>query len=480
MPRIKILLLEDDPEDAFLINDCLTSSGLSFETEVVDTRQQYENALQERSFDVILADHRLQMFNSLDALKIRNEKHIDTPFILITGQISEESAIMVMKEGASDFILKDRMQRLPYAVKLAIDRIRHQSFRQEAEISLRKTNERFENAAKASFDVIFDFDIEKNKLFCSEAFTELYGYPSGEDLTAAAITRHIHPEDYKEAKNTFIDFIKRKKTRWSKLFRYVKKDGTIAMVKTAAILLYKNSIPYRVVGVMHDSTELMQLQNQLLETELQKQKDFAETAIKAQEKERKEIGKELHDNVNQLLATAKLLIQTARSNPETKEDLLDKTNEIIISAIQEVRNISHSIMPPSFDEVSFTMAIKDIAAKINLAGRIEMEVVLPGTERLSNLSDQMKLAIYRIIQEQVTNILKYSRAEKALIELKLVDHLATLSISDNGKGFDPKRKKGGIGFSNITNRARLLNGSMEIKAAPGSGCTVSVVFPLPK
>jgi two-component system sensor histidine kinase UhpB len=174
------------------------------------------------------------------------------------------------------------------------------------------------------------------------------------------------------------------------------------------------------------------------------------------------------------------LIQTARSNPETKEDLLDKTNEIIISAIQEVRNISHSIMPPSFDEVSFTMAIKDIAAKINLAGRIEMEVVLPGTERLSNLSDQMKLAIYRIIQEQVTNILKYSRAEKALIELKLVDHLATLSISDNGKGFDPKRKKGGIGFSNITNRARLLNGSMEIKAAPGSGCTVSVVFPLPK
>ena len=60
MPRIKILLLEDDPEDAFLINDCLSSSGLSFETEVVDTRQQYENALQERSFDVILADHFLR------------------------------------------------------------------------------------------------------------------------------------------------------------------------------------------------------------------------------------------------------------------------------------------------------------------------------------------------------------------------------------------------------------------------------------
>ena len=114
--KIKILHLEDFPEDAELVQYQLQKGNIKFEKRVVDNKKDYEEALSDFKPDIILSDHSLPSFDSFQALAILKERALDIPFILITSTMSEEFAVDIMKQGASDYILKDRLQRLPSAV----------------------------------------------------------------------------------------------------------------------------------------------------------------------------------------------------------------------------------------------------------------------------------------------------------------------------------------------------------------------------
>src|SRR4051794_3863646 len=113
--RLKILHLEDLPHDAELVERELKKGELAFEKIVVSTKKEFTDALEGFIPDIILSDHSLPAFNSQQALKIVKEKGLKIPFILITANISEEFAVNIMKDGAWDYILKDRLQRLPNA-----------------------------------------------------------------------------------------------------------------------------------------------------------------------------------------------------------------------------------------------------------------------------------------------------------------------------------------------------------------------------
>src|SRR5579872_4269225 len=127
---LKILHIEDIQSDAELVERTLKRSGVTFEKLIVDTRDEYVKALDEFNPDVILSDHSLPAFNSLEALKILKESGRNIPFILITATVSEEFAVSVMKEGASDYVLKDRLHRLPNAVVNAISKYQSDAERQ--------------------------------------------------------------------------------------------------------------------------------------------------------------------------------------------------------------------------------------------------------------------------------------------------------------------------------------------------------------
>ena len=120
--NLKIIHIEDVKSDAELVDWILKKSKIAFEMIVVDTREQYQKALIEFHPDIVLSDHSLPTFNSLEALNILKGSGLDIPFILITSTVSEEFAVNVMKEGASDYVLKDRLQRLPNAIINAIEK----------------------------------------------------------------------------------------------------------------------------------------------------------------------------------------------------------------------------------------------------------------------------------------------------------------------------------------------------------------------
>lgn len=133
---LKVLMLEDIPEDAGLIERVLRKGGLSFISKVVDTREKFENALTTFNPDIILSDHTLPQFNSTEALKLWQSKGKDVPFILVTGTVSEEFAVSILKQGADDYLLKDNLTRLPSAIKSALQQRKAERKRKEAEITL--------------------------------------------------------------------------------------------------------------------------------------------------------------------------------------------------------------------------------------------------------------------------------------------------------------------------------------------------------
>lgn len=478
MKPLRILMLEDNAVDASIIQKTLFNSFDDIQFTVVDNGNDYTSKLNDDSFDLILCDYQLPDFDAVKALHIRNQKNSSIPFILVTGAVTEEVAINVLKEGANDYILKDRLQRLPFAIEKALKKQQLKSDNQFLEQSLSQLTERFQLAAKTSFDVIWDYDIQKDLVYCSGAIEKIIGTSVKENLQLQFLKTFIHPDDFPAIEKSFIQIIKSTENRWRKIFRLIRRDGSIVWVNTNAMILRsRNETAIRIVGVMHDITEVRKLQHELIERETENQKQIAIITLQAQEKERMEIGRELHDNVNQLLATAKIMIDTARNFPEMHDLCLAKSQESIMDAITELRNLAHSMMPPAFEQNNFENILHDFIYKINLTGKTSLKLSICSKEKLSAMNSQIKLALYRIIQEQVSNILKHSGAANSSIKIEVNQCSCVLTISDDGQGFNPQKKSKGIGLKNMESRCTLLGGTMNLMSSPGEGCLLKITIP---
>jgi signal transduction histidine kinase len=138
--KLKILMLEDNPEDAFLIERVLRKDNMVFVTERVDTREEFCESIDRFRPDVVLSDHGLPRFNSREALKISLKERASAPFILVTGTMSDEIAISCLREGADDYILKGNLSRLPSAIRRAMKERKLEKLKREARYALRQQN----------------------------------------------------------------------------------------------------------------------------------------------------------------------------------------------------------------------------------------------------------------------------------------------------------------------------------------------------
>jgi signal transduction histidine kinase len=218
----------------------------------------------------------------------------------------------------------------------------------------------------------------------------------------------------------------------------------------------------------------------LIKQELNKQKLIAQAMVDAQEKERAEIGKELHDNINQILSTTKLYLELAKNDNKDRLSLINRSAGNIHNAIREIRNISRNLVPTSIGDLGLVDSITDLVESLRTTRAINVEFYPVGNFD-EKISDKAKLMLFRIIQEQINNVLKHSEARNLIIELILedADSRIELSITDDGKGFDPyKAGKKGLGLSNIMSRADLFGGKVTIQSAPGRGCKLRVQVPV--
>ncbi|WP_155810472.1 sensor histidine kinase [Polaribacter sp. Hel_I_88] len=204
--------------------------------------------------------------------------------------------------------------------------------------------------------------------------------------------------------------------------------------------------------------------------------------INGQEKERKRIAEDLHDNLGSVLATLKLHFENLQINREKKkinqEELFNKTEGLIDQAYLKVRSIAHAKNAGVISNQALLMAVQIMAEKISLADKIKIEVIHFGlNERLEN---SLEITVFRIIQELITNIIKHADAKNATINISLYDKNLNIIIEDDGKGFDINKVdlKNGMGINSIKTRVKHLNGTFSIDATLGKGSSIILDIPV--
>jgi PAS domain S-box-containing protein len=226
-----------------------------------------------------------------------------------------------------------------------------------------------------------------------------------------------------------------------------------------------------------DITEKRLLQKRLAAAESEKRKGILSAVLEAQEKERHQIASDLHDGICQVLTTCKLLLETEMQQGSTSP-LVANTFRHLVELIGEVRQLSHRLNPAQLEDLGLEGAILELVEKINLCGTLKVELCCDTMDRVTVPDKLIALSLFRIVQEQVSNIIKHAEATKVTIQLNLSASAVELEITDNGKGFDKGRITKGLGLKNMYSRVDFHGGKALILSAPGEGCTLSVYVPL--
>jgi signal transduction histidine kinase len=227
---------------------------------------------------------------------------------------------------------------------------------------------------------------------------------------------------------------------------------------------------------MFEITAQKSLEKRLAEEETRKKSELIKAIMEAQEKERRELSSELHDNVNQILTTCKLLLEIAGNNP-AEPRFIDECYKNIQLVIQEIRNISHNLTPHTLKDLGLAAAIRDLVEKINQSGKLTIRMTSFFNLEEEEISPDIKLTLFRIIQESISNTLKHSRAAEVRIGISRVGDRVQLQLTDNGHGFDERMVKRGLGLNNIHNRVEYYKGSLRLRTSPGQGCELNVELP---
>lgn len=348
---------------------------------------------------------------------------------------------------------------------------------------IKKANERFDTVTKATNDLIWDWDLQTNVIHRNTLGLEkVYGITENKSIEKVEQwLSHVHPLDGKKVQEIISRILSGKEEDTFEVeYRFRREDDTYSYVYDRGMILKdKQGKPVRIIGAAQNITERKHLEEELLRTELEKQKAINQATIDSQELERTEIGKELHDNVNQILTTTKLYLDLALTNKDLKDELIAKSNKNIISVINEIRQLSRSLMDPTIGDLGLLDSINDLIENINLTRRLHVSLV--AEQELENLlSKNNKLTVFRIIQEALNNAIKHARATTVEIFFKLYGNNMMLVIKDDGVGFDALSVKLGAGLKNIQNRVYLVNGTYKIQTSPGEGCKIIINFPINK
>ncbi len=308
--------------------------------------------------------------------------------------------------------------------------------------------------------------VDGSFLFVNENFCKISKY-SLEELVGkdhSILWSGLHKQEYFEELKTTLENGKTFRGE----FCNKAKDGSLYWVDSFIIpFIDEKGKVYQYLSINHDITH-----------RINEEKRINQAVLNAQEKERLQIGMELHDNVQQILAGSALYLDFAKKNVDNKEaavKILNDLKKFNADAITELRRLSHQLAPLVDVNTDLREKIKWLIDSLKLDGSLSISV---NTDELKKvINNNIQLHLYRILQEQLSNIIKYARATAVEINIRSAGENIHFEVQDNGIGFDVTAKKQGIGLENIRRRVMMLNGEFEIVSSPGRGCKLNVRVP---
>jgi two-component system, NarL family, sensor histidine kinase UhpB len=467
--NIDILLVEDNPADIFLLKKMLNASALHINSVyTTDKVMEAREVLQTLHFHVALLDLSLPDSFGIDTyLEIKSYVK-EIPVIILTGLNDANTALEALKEGAQDYLIKGEFNG-----DLLYRAIQYSLERKKVEEALLISEEKYKQMFYQGFFPSWIYDPHSLQfLEVNDAAIKKYGYNREEFL--AMTLKDIRPEEDVAELMNIVDKHEAKGT--IKLWRHKKKNGNIMTVEVSFFPVnYLGKVASQ--AQMHDVTEEVELQKKLNEQQKAEQKNITSAVLKALESDRAHLGAELHDNINQILATSMLYLEHAKNNEVEKDQMIHKSLDVIALAIAEIRKLSRKLVVSDISEIGLEKSIRIMIDSIVLVKKKNISLHMEKFPE-KKADGNVKVAIYRIIQEQLTNILKHANASTVDIELKKEEKLIILKIADNGKGFDTTVQRKGVGITNIISRVSIYDGEVNISSAPGRGCTLKVTLQL--
>ncbi len=460
----KVLVIEDNPGDFVLVETFLREQILD---PLIEHAKNFKTASEilsggNISFDVILLDL---------SLPDRSGQHLitdmfgiadQTPIIILTGYADIDFSTNSISQGISDYLIKDELSAaiLYKSILYAIERKKIIS-------DLKDSEKRYSDLFHLSPQPMWVYEMETYRFTqVNDAAIRLYGYSEAEFLTMSIMD--IRPAEDIEKTLEIIDKLSRQDIRFYEgRFRHFKKSGELMEVDifgAPIVINHKNYVSVIAVDVTEKNLNEYKI---------------TKAIIKTQEDERYEIGAELHDNVCQILAAGKLTLGMLEESLQPNGlQWYNQCNDYIVLASDEIRNLSHRLAPAFFDDTTMEDAFNRLFKTFNLTGKYKIILEFDDSVKRYPIALDIQLNLYRILQEQLRNILKYASATVVEVDVLIESNKLKIIISDNGVGFDVNKVKGGIGLANMKRRAELFAGKFELNSAPGMGCTIKVDIPL--
>ena len=353
---LHILHLEDDPNDAALVQSTLDAGGITCATSCVQSRADFVAALAHGGIDLILSDFSLPAFDGFSALEMARARCPDVPFILVSGILGEEPAIDSLQHGATDYVLKQRLSRLVPAVHRAMQEVKERVKRKQAEAKRREYSRKLQ-----------------------------------------VLSRRL---------------------------------------------------------------------------------------VAAQETERRNIARELHDEIGQALTVMQLNLQAMLSSPGAAalKPRLNENLKVVEHVLEQVQDLALNLRPTMLDDLGLEPALVWLTGRQAALTGLKGEVHAPVLEH--RLDPVIETECFRIAQEALTNVVRHAHARAVTVDLRAEEGQLHLRVRDDGVGFDvaairEKAVRGeSIGLLSMEERAGLAGGGLEFKSGSRQGTEVHAWFPL--
>ena len=443
MNVLRFLLLEDSLLDAELAQMILTEGGINCELLRVETGADFLAALETEAFDLILADYALPSFDGISALEIARNRYPEIPFIFVSAVLGEELAIEALKNGATDYVLKQRLGRLVPSVQRALREAKERGKRKQAEESLQKSEAKYRRIVDTSYEGIWMIDSQTRTEFVNQRISQMLGYPAAEILGRSIF-------DFMDLADEIAD---EAKLEWFKGEESDLKEGRLrcqdgsyiwTLISARAILNEQGKC-LGAIAMLTDITDRKRSESErdrllLLE---QTARAEAEAANRIKDEFLAVLSHELRSPLNPILGWAKLLqsrkfdeaglnkaLKTIERNAKLQaqliEDLLD------VSRILQGKLSLNTIPVDLVSTIEAAMETVHLAAE---AKTIDMETKLnPNVGKV--LGDPARLQ--QVFWNLLSNAVKFTETEgKVNVRLERIDAQAQITVSDTGKGINP-------------------------------------------
>lgn len=496
---IRILHLEDNARDAEMLQDKLAAEGLVFDIIRVDNRERYAAALAEGAFDLILCDYNLPDYDGISALKLAREEHPATPVILISGSLGEEEAVKCLHHGATDYLLKQRLDRLPAALNRALAEAEEHRRRQQAEQALRESEERFRQVAEHSSEAVWFFALNPQRiLYVNPTVERIWGRPVEcfyQDANTWATA--IHPADQRRVREVWAAWLQNPSSRFEAEYRIVRPDGAVRWVLDSGTPI-RNATGevVRMSGVARDITERKEVESQRLRT--QRLESIGTLASG--------VAHDLNNALAPILMATELLrlefpdkasqyLELIQASAKRGADMVkqlttfakgDEGERLVLQPrhlLKEMETLIRSTFPKNIQlQTSYTKDLRTIQGDATQLQQVLLNLCVNARDAMPD-GGRLTLKAENI---EIDNV--YA---EAVPEAK-PGHYVVWRVEDTGTGIPPeivdrifepffstkgKDKGTGLGLSTVSGIVKGHGGFLRLYSVPGRGSTFAVYLP---